>query len=274
MLRNRKNLHGSYVQSGSAPQTKLPRKNLYRLNYTRHFDVDLETLEDIDDEINCFPQISNGYRKGISQRERYENLAPVRGILKRFEGKSFDEYYSYLRQSVSSQGYIDNLLCEMSTWELYRVISSSDRVLFGIPVTQFHRHSGRISQLSDGDFYLNGDQIITKYKAPVIVKKSTPKKKGFYYIQPCRTAEEYYIGPFFVNQSKVSDFEIEDGFSSNIVIKNNVLKPPFKYSYLESIYDRASTETYYLRLELKSRNADNAFFSSATKVRVNHLFPS
>lgn len=189
------------------------------------------TVDDVDEtEFDDFGiNYPNRYIKCFAERAQLDKLAAVHGLLKAYEGKTFDEYYSAFKTGCSQSGVAAIHVAQHAMEKLYQKSEVIDGVIYGINKRMFGPQKYR---LKTGEYYLE-EGIIKKVLGPnTPPPKVYPKRKGFWaevsvnaknadpdFPNKKEIQYRYIIGPFNSNKiprALLNSFELEAGFSNNI----------------------------------------------------------
>jgi hypothetical protein len=168
--------------------------------------------------------------KSFSERAQLDKLAAIYGLLKGFEGKTFDEYYSAFKTGCSGGTTGAIHVAQHAMEKLHIKIKIIDSVIYG---SNNRRFGPTMFRLKKDDFYVDFEGIIRRVTTDNLPKpKIYPVRKGFWADVMVRvtidgiTKKElkfkYVIGPFYrknITRQELAAFELEPQFSNNIFWK-------------------------------------------------------
>jgi hypothetical protein len=216
---------GRQKRTQTIPGRLKPKKTVAR---TIHID-EIEEYEAKQDFGTYYPK---RYIKCFSDRNQLDKLGAIYGLLKSFEGKTFDEFYSAFKTGCSQNSTASIHVAQHATEKLHIQIKVVDGVIWGSKNRLFGPY---FTQLKKDDYYVDFDGIIRRLDNDNLYPpKVYSERKGFWtdvHIkvnsdpdQCCKKELKfrYIIGPFCtknISKSELSAFKLEQGFSNNIYVK-------------------------------------------------------
>jgi hypothetical protein len=192
--------------------------------------VSLDDIENFDLGQDFGNYYTIKYLKAFSGRAQLDKLAAIYGLLKAFEGKTFDEFYSAFKTGCSQNSLAALHVAQHAMEKLYTSTEIVDGVIFGTNKRRFGQNN---HQLKKDDYYVNDEGIICR-----VLNDNSPSpkvyqmRKGFWsdvYIKVNKDTVSktdknelqfrYVIGPFYsdtVLDAELKAFNLENGFSNEI----------------------------------------------------------
>ncbi|MGL4758007.1 MAG: hypothetical protein ACRCXZ_01615 [Patescibacteria group bacterium] len=264
----------------------------YRKNLSTSFDVkDEDTLIEVEDKFMDLPLKGSPYYRNWDYRTQLDHLPAIYGILKRFEGKSFDEYYSYLK-SLLNPNSVAGLHVASHAMDNLVLLFEEDKKIYAMPADPGRRWGDRLampfedltsSRLYQDEFMVDLDGIIKRIPRTVKIKTHKPKIKGFW--KTYNGCDRYFVGPFKNHEPNPLRFDYDDDFDCEAFKFDRSTLPANRITGLRSRW-YSECECYFL--ELSNRRIDyksvyskekkdyvpQAYYvCRATVVLINDLFP-
>ncbi len=221
---------GRQKRNRRIPNSLLPANTV--LSYSS-----IDDIYDVENKQEFGTYYPKRFIKSYSDRAQLDKLGAIHGLLKAYEGKTFDEFYSAFKTGCSQNSTAAMHVAQHAMENLHTQIQIIDGVIWG---NQTRGFGPRTFQLKKNDYYVNCDGIITRVMdANLYPPKVYTKRNGFWadvYIKVKGELDKptkrelryrYVIGPFcsqHIKKSELESFELEVGFSNKIIWKPGAIR--------------------------------------------------
>jgi hypothetical protein len=221
---------GRQKRWGDVPGRLTPRNNVAR-------NTTLDEVEDYEPKQDFGTYYPKRFIKSFSDRAQLDKLAAIYGLLKAFEGKTFDEFYSAFKTGCSQSSIASMHVAQHAMEKLYTSTEVVDGVIYG---TNKRRWGPHMHQLKKDEYYVDQEGVICRVQnANIHPPKVYPERKGFWadvYVKVKNDPDfpskkelkyRYIIGPFsskHIKNAELKSFKLEQGFSNNIHWKPGLTK--------------------------------------------------
>jgi hypothetical protein len=221
---------GRQKRWGDVPGRLTPKKVI-----ARNVSIDDIEEDDLGQDFGIYYPAK--FIKSFSERAQLDKLGAIYGLLKGFEGKTFDEYYSAFKTGCGGGNAGAMHVAQHAMEKLHTKIEIIDGVIYG---SNNRRFGPTMFRLKKDDFYVDCEGIIRRITTDNVPKpKVYPIRKGFWadvkipvYVDGSPVREDgvlkkeikykYVIGPFcrnHINRQELAAFELESQYSNNIFWK-------------------------------------------------------
>jgi hypothetical protein len=216
---------GRQKRWGDVPSRLAPKNTVAR-------NISSDEVEEFETRQNFGTHYPKRYVKCFSERAQLDKLGAIHGLLKAFEGKTFDEFYSAFKTGCSQNSVASIHVAQHAMENLYTQIEIVEGVIWG---NRNRRFGPRLFQLKKDDYYVDFDGIIRRVNnANLYPPKSYSERKGFWanvYVKVKNDPDllkelefRYIIGPFntkYIKKAELNAFKLENGFSNKIHFKSS-----------------------------------------------------
>ncbi len=249
-MRTKRYLHREAAQSGRSIKKTPPAWMKYRKSYNPALSDfnDEELCESVEALLMDLPTKGSPYYKNWDYRRTNQYLPAIRGVVKRFVGMSYDEFYSYVRENLLINSECAVKALKFALKDIYFPFFGEDGRMYGNSASKIDRFRGcvdlnQIAYRRSTNIYIVDDnnliQIYQYTQEPEVNKSLT----GFYRTDTSGV-ESYYIGPFYNSSPCFDDLILEEGYSKQIEFdKSDILNISKSWRYTIK-----SCDPYYLKL--------------------------
>jgi hypothetical protein len=250
---------------------------------------DEDQVAKIEDSMMNLPSKGASYIKSWARRQQLDHLPAIEGIVKKYVGRTFDEFYSFVRANLNANSVAGIHIMEHALEDIYFTFVGEYGQIYGnSAASRIKRWSDtcnlneRASRRSTNIYYVDDDgliQIVVPYK---INRESDITPSGFFRCPPGSTISHYYIGPFFNTKPDLNNWRFASGYGEGIVYARSTL--PGDKTITGRYWD-VDCDPYYLDITHVCEFVDIQHTSDGTNytkhvttkakvVWLNDLFPS
>jgi hypothetical protein len=289
-----KNFHREAAQAARQKPKTPPRWMCYgmRVN-TSGIDFDDENQVDkLEETMMTLPSKGKAYYRNWDYRSQLDHLPAIHGLVKKFVGRTYDEFYSFVRASLSANSVSGIHILEHALENVYFTFIGEDGQVWGNSAASRIQGSPHTCNLNDRSrskrkkiYYVDADGLIqiVNYKNPTF---KIDHKEGFFHTMPGSSIEKYFIGPFLNNKPEPNKYNCAEWYGENIVFNQSdlpCLNGSDNKNFIGRGYRKSLCHPYYLditeTMTLTDYNTTTRCYtkSKVTKAKVvlmSDLFPS
>jgi hypothetical protein len=290
-----KNYHREAAQAARQKPKTPPRWMCYGMKVnTSGIDFDDDNQVDkLEETMMTLPSKGRSYYKNWDYRSQLDHLPAIHGLVKKFVGRTYDEFYSFVRASLNANSVAGIHILGHALQDVYFTFVGEDGELWGNSAASRIQNwsdtcnlNNRARLRSDNIYYVDDDGLIqiVNYKEPA--PEDNPNK-GFFYSLPGSAVKKYFIGPFYDNKPNTNKYKCAEGYGDDKIVFNQSELPCLNgsdnKSFIGSNYWNSPCHPYYFDITQTLTLTDYSTVTGCynktkvTKAKVvlmSDLFPS
>jgi hypothetical protein len=221
-----KNYHREAAQAARQKPKTPPRWMCYgmRVN-TSGIDFDDENQVDkLEETMMTLPSKGKAYYKNWDYRSQLDHLPAIRGLVKKFVGRTYDEFYSFVRASLDANSVSGIHILGHALEDVYFTFIGEDGELWGNSAASRIQNwsdtcnlNDRARLRTDNIYYVDDDgliQIVHYKESPLEIDS----KEGFFRALPGSVVKKYFIGPFYDNRPNPNKYKCAAGYGEDKIV--------------------------------------------------------